>query len=93
VGCGSIHPESALGRLRQEDHSFKANLGYILRPCFKRPKKKKLKEEWRCGGSQDNWEELRISFYRVDPGIEPRLQSLAATAFAYRDDPSLYFQS
>jgi hypothetical protein len=25
----------ALGRLRQEDCTFKANLGYIVRPCLK----------------------------------------------------------
>jgi hypothetical protein len=27
---------SALGRLRQEELSFKASLGYIIRPCLKR---------------------------------------------------------
>jgi hypothetical protein len=26
----------ALGRLKQEEFKFKANLGYILRPCFKK---------------------------------------------------------
>jgi hypothetical protein len=26
---------SALGRLRQEDHKFKANLGYTVKPCLK----------------------------------------------------------
>jgi hypothetical protein len=29
----------ALGRLRQEDHKFKANLGYIARPCLKKQNK------------------------------------------------------
>jgi hypothetical protein len=28
----------ALGKLRQEDLKFEANLGYIGRPFFKRPK-------------------------------------------------------
>jgi hypothetical protein len=36
----------ALRRLRQEDHEFKASLGYIARPCLKNkpkePKPKKL---------------------------------------------------
>jgi hypothetical protein len=26
----------APGRLRQEDHKFKANMGYIERPCFEK---------------------------------------------------------
>jgi hypothetical protein len=30
----------ALKRLRQENHKFKASLGYILRPFFKKKKKK-----------------------------------------------------
>jgi hypothetical protein len=38
------HIIPALGRWRQEDHKFKANLGYIVRPCLK-PKKKKKKRE------------------------------------------------
>jgi hypothetical protein len=25
----------ALGRMRQEDHKFKVNLGYLVRPCLK----------------------------------------------------------
>jgi hypothetical protein len=29
----------ALGRLKQEDHEFKANLVYIARPCLKRTRK------------------------------------------------------
>jgi hypothetical protein len=33
---------SALGRLRQEDCKFKANLGYIVRPCLKT----KHQESW-----------------------------------------------
>jgi hypothetical protein len=31
----------ALGRLRQEEHEFDANLGYIVKPCLKKPKEKK----------------------------------------------------
>jgi hypothetical protein len=31
---------SALGRLRQEDHKFKASLGYIVRSWLKKKKKK-----------------------------------------------------
>jgi hypothetical protein len=34
--CGAIIP--ALRRLRQEDGEFKANLGYIVRPCLKQQK-------------------------------------------------------
>jgi hypothetical protein len=29
----------AIGKLRQEGHNFKANLGYIMRTCLKRKKK------------------------------------------------------
>jgi hypothetical protein len=35
-----IIPEiPALGRLRQEEHQFKASIGYIARPCLKNKKK------------------------------------------------------
>jgi hypothetical protein len=34
-----------LGRLRQEDHKFKASLGYLVRVCLKTPKEgRKYKE-------------------------------------------------
>jgi hypothetical protein len=32
----------ALGRLRQGAHKFKTNLGYIVRPCLKKKKKKQM---------------------------------------------------
>jgi hypothetical protein len=35
----TINP--AFQRLRQEDHQFKANLGYIVRPCMKKQTTKK----------------------------------------------------
>jgi hypothetical protein len=35
---------SALGRLRQEDGKFEANLGYVARSCFKTKKQKKQKQ-------------------------------------------------
>jgi hypothetical protein len=35
--CTPIIP--ALGRLRQEDHEFKASLGYTQKPCLKKRKK------------------------------------------------------
>jgi hypothetical protein len=35
---------SALGRLRQEDHKFEANLSYKARHCLTIPKKKNLKK-------------------------------------------------
>jgi hypothetical protein len=31
----------ALGRLRQEDHEFKASLGCLVRPCLKKSNQKK----------------------------------------------------
>jgi hypothetical protein len=31
-----------LGRLRQEDHKFKANVGYIGRPCLKKQNNKQV---------------------------------------------------
>jgi hypothetical protein len=31
----------ALGRLRHEDHDFKASLSYIVRPCLRKKKPKK----------------------------------------------------
>jgi hypothetical protein len=33
----------ALRRLRQEDHKFKASLGYIVRACLKRQRREKTK--------------------------------------------------
>jgi hypothetical protein len=38
VGCGGTCLESAL---RQEDCEFKTSLGYVVRPCLKRIRKKK----------------------------------------------------
>jgi hypothetical protein len=39
--CTPIIP--ACGKLRQEDLGFRANLGYIARPCLKKRKEKKRK--------------------------------------------------
>jgi hypothetical protein len=36
---------SALGRLRQENQEFKANLGYIGRPCLQKSKRKQIRGE------------------------------------------------
>jgi hypothetical protein len=32
----------ALRRQRQEDHKFKASLGYMVTPCLKKPKTTKI---------------------------------------------------
>jgi hypothetical protein len=34
--------KQALRRLRQEDHKFQGNLGYIVRPCLRKRKEKVL---------------------------------------------------
>jgi hypothetical protein len=38
------HNPPSLRRQRQEEHKFKASLGYIVSPCAKKKKKKRRKE-------------------------------------------------
>jgi hypothetical protein len=38
-----------LGRLRQEDQNYEANLGYTVTPCLKKQKKTKKKKERKKG--------------------------------------------
>jgi hypothetical protein len=38
------HVIPAVGRLRQEDHKFKASLGYVMRLCLKNKQANKLKQ-------------------------------------------------
>jgi hypothetical protein len=41
------HCNTALGRLRQENHEFKVSLGYILIPCLKKKKSEIVQPLWK----------------------------------------------
>jgi hypothetical protein len=58
--CTPVIP--AFGRLRQEDLEFKANVGYIVSPCLKKPKKKNPKAEKRreLSGKHPIRQQIRI---------------------------------
>jgi hypothetical protein len=47
--CLSVIP--ALGKLRQEDHESKTNMGYTVRPYLKKKRKKKNSMGWKSSSS------------------------------------------
>jgi hypothetical protein len=55
----------ALGRWKQRDHEFefKTSLGYIVRPCFKQPKRKKKREK-----EKKRKHYVKLSFFKFDIG-------------------------
>jgi predicted transposase YdaD len=56
---------SALQWLRQEDHEFKASLGYTAKPCLKKEGRKGGKEEGREEGRKEVQEKEIMSVLNI----------------------------